>query len=840
MLSPVGNRVTIFDLANHVSHTLPFQTNTDVDRLCLSPDGQLLLACDVEGRGLLVNILKEVVLTHISFGGPVRDAVFSPCGKYLATAVGRLLKLWLTPTLPVEFSPLQLYRTHAGPSNDITCLSFSPDSHYVAFGSVDMSIRVVSISSQLQRQASLLAGHRHALVGVSFVPLSPSDDVNAHALPYALHSLAHDSVLCTWTVEAALPDDSEDDEEREKEKEKEAPSKWRLSHKHYLNSPTHLGRAVGMYVAPATHLAVVAVDTGAIALYDLWTQQQLQSLTISTAAISAVVLSPDATWIGIAAAETGSLAVWEWQSETYILRQQGHSLSMRCVAADPSDPSRIATGGEDEQVKVWDVTTGLCIVSFTGHTAPVTGVALSTSRAVLSASLDGTVRCCDLVRYRHFRTLTTPSGAGLSCLAVSGDAELVSAGCATDFSSYIWSLTTGRLLMALPGHQAPIAALCFSPSAPGTCATASWDGSVRLSSCYDSSRVDVLTPSVTSEILSLAFSPDGNLLATGAASGGVTLWDVPLSAVLGTIPIRSASVRRESAKAQRSKDEAGGRGRGKGKDEGAVTAVAFAPAGTWLLCAIGHSPEVALVSVASQTVVHTFRVLQHAAYALGMGGLNRSGDPAAQGPGSLEIAPTHALQRRQQLQVSKDKDGRRQGLPTAAIRGLAFSSDGAVLAVATDLGLCLYDNSLYSGRRFDPQGLTEAATPQNAKRALQAGNSSLALSLGLALGDAPLTESLLAAIPASQAMSIVQQLPESVIESCWMAVAATSATDRQLCWTRALIERGPKAGHRVPASLRPVLSRVHRSLHQKRRMLEPVTRQNRYRLRALVQAGRKP
>jgi periodic tryptophan protein 2 len=118
-----------------------------------------------------------------------------------------------------------------------------------------------------------------------------------------------------------------------------APSKWRLSHKHYLNSPTHLGRAVGMYVAPAIHLAVIALDTGAIALYDLWTQQQLQSLTISTAAISVVVLSPDATWIGIAAAETGSLAVWEWQSETYILRQQGLSLSMRCVAADQSRAS---------------------------------------------------------------------------------------------------------------------------------------------------------------------------------------------------------------------------------------------------------------------------------------------------------------------------------------------------------------------------------------------------------------------------------------------------------------------------------------------------------------------
>lgn len=62
------------------------------------------------------------------------------------------------------------------------------------------------------------------------------------------------------------------------------------------------------------------------------------------------------------------------------------------------------------QVKMWAPATGMCFVTFSGHTGPVTAVAfLPHSGAVVSASLDGTVRAWDLLRYRNFRTLTTPS-----------------------------------------------------------------------------------------------------------------------------------------------------------------------------------------------------------------------------------------------------------------------------------------------------------------------------------------------------------------------------------------------------------------------------------------------
>lgn len=64
-----------------------------VRTLCVSPDGQLLLAIDDAGRALLVNKPRRALLHHVSFKGPVAAAQFSPDGSYVACAVGRTLQV---------------------------------------------------------------------------------------------------------------------------------------------------------------------------------------------------------------------------------------------------------------------------------------------------------------------------------------------------------------------------------------------------------------------------------------------------------------------------------------------------------------------------------------------------------------------------------------------------------------------------------------------------------------------------------------------------------------------------------------------------------------------------
>lgn len=45
----------------------------------------------------------------------------------------------------------------------------------------------------------------------------------------------------------------------------------------------------------------------------------------------------------------GQLLVWEWQSESYVLKQQGHFNSMVSLAYSP-DGQYIVTGGDDGKV----------------------------------------------------------------------------------------------------------------------------------------------------------------------------------------------------------------------------------------------------------------------------------------------------------------------------------------------------------------------------------------------------------------------------------------------------------------------------------------------------------
>ena len=68
---------------------------------------------------------------------------------------------------------------------------------------------------------------------------------------------------------------------------------------------------------------------------------------------------------------------------------------------------------------------GACYVTLAEHAAPVTGVAfLPSASALVSASLDGTLRAWDLVRYRCFRTMTTPAPVQFASLAVDPSGEV--------------------------------------------------------------------------------------------------------------------------------------------------------------------------------------------------------------------------------------------------------------------------------------------------------------------------------------------------------------------------------------------------------------------------------
>ena len=68
--SPVGNRVSCFDLVNNRSQTFPFENRNNVVRAVLSPAGNIMLLIDEEGRALLVSTRRQVVLHHHRYEPP--------------------------------------------------------------------------------------------------------------------------------------------------------------------------------------------------------------------------------------------------------------------------------------------------------------------------------------------------------------------------------------------------------------------------------------------------------------------------------------------------------------------------------------------------------------------------------------------------------------------------------------------------------------------------------------------------------------------------------------------------------------------------------------------------
>ena len=105
---------------------------------------------DTDGRALLVNARRGVVLHHFNFHKPVKDIQFSPNGscvmlhiffllrlidispRYIAVTHGSHIQVWRTPNhLLREFAPFTLHRTYTGHHDDVLSIQWSPDSTYV-------------------------------------------------------------------------------------------------------------------------------------------------------------------------------------------------------------------------------------------------------------------------------------------------------------------------------------------------------------------------------------------------------------------------------------------------------------------------------------------------------------------------------------------------------------------------------------------------------------------------------------------------------------------------------------------------------------------------------------
>jgi WD40 repeat protein/serine/threonine protein kinase len=226
--------------------------------------------------------------------------------------------------------------------------------------------------------------------------------------------------------------------------------------------------------------------------------------------------------------------VWDARTGTRLFELE-HGRAPRCSICSPwvlhaswaPDGTRIVTGGNDHEIRVWNADTGTLLQTLTGHEEPVTMVAMDPAgRVIASASVDHTVKLWDAGTGALLRTLT---GHTLQVLAARHDRDggfLITAG--TDTTARVFT-ADGELLELLEGHTGALYDAAITPDGR-LAATASQDGTARL---WD---VSAGTPLWTIDlddkpVTSVELSRDGRLLLLASGESAeildVTAADVP-------------------------------------------------------------------------------------------------------------------------------------------------------------------------------------------------------------------------------------------------------------------------------------------------------------------------
>jgi WD40 repeat protein len=192
------------------------------------------------------------------------------------------------------------------------------------------------------------------------------------------------------------------------------------------------------------------------------------------------------------------------------------------LAASP-DGTMLVSGGYDRTARIWRLADGRQIGTLGGHGGTVWSLAWSPDgRWIATAGEDKLIR---IWRAADFALVHTLSGHELNIWAVrfSPDSRLLASG-SFDHSVRLWDVASGRLIRRLAGHDQAAVTVAFSPD--GTMlASGGDDSTVRLWRIADGAQLKVLTGG-SEHVYAVAFSADGRWLASGgrARSGFWTLW----------------------------------------------------------------------------------------------------------------------------------------------------------------------------------------------------------------------------------------------------------------------------------------------------------------------------
>jgi WD40 repeat protein len=299
-------------------------------------------------------------------------------------------------------------------------------------------------------------------------------------------------------------------------------------------------------------LASGSIDN-TVKLWDIATRREVATLSGHRNEVSEIQFSPDGKTLATSSGDS-TLKLWDVATRQELITFRGHKSWVNSVAFSP-DGTILASGSADFTVKLWNPA-GKEATTVLRQKASVTSVVFSPDeRTMATGSIDGTVRLWD-AHARHETAVLQGHRTGVTSLTFSPDGRILASG-GNDQTVKLWDVASRQLLTSLPRFQGGAGAVVFTPDGKtlamqGTTGVKLWApadpepvsgrdrrdaqaaGSQRKAGWREVAELQVAEPTWAPGNGWLAISPDGSTLAT-AGGNGVTLWDMSTRRAIYTL-----------------------------------------------------------------------------------------------------------------------------------------------------------------------------------------------------------------------------------------------------------------------------------------------------------------